>query len=215
MPGDRRFAPSSISAARGSVWVTTARGWIAHIDARSGRVTAIVRAPFDVTGEVVAGPRWAWIAESVLGVGRVNATMPHVRVRPIRSRRDGRIAVDQLAVGDGRVWIYGEVAVHRSRASGVSSVLTNQARLITLDQRNGRPTHQLQFPAGPYSIAFGNDALFAADFRSGHLFRIDAMYRVHALRSVRGPGTLVAVTPRAIWATTRAGVLRRIAVPPS
>ena len=152
-----------------------------------------------------------WIAESGLGVGLVRASSPGVQVRAIRSGRDDRVAVDQVAVGGGRVWLYGEVAV--PAANGVNLVLTNRACVIALDERDGRLVHQQQFPAGPYGIAFGNDALFAADFRSGRLYRIDARsYRVRALPPVRGPGSLIAVTPGALWATTKPGVLQRIAV---
>ena len=209
--GDRRFLPSSISAGNGSVWVTTARGWVARIDARSGRVDEMLRAPFDVTGNAVTGPHGTWIAESGLGIGFVRATSSRVRVRAIRSGRDGRVAVDQLAVGGGRVWLYGEVVIRAN--NGVNYVSTDRARLITLDERDGRVIHDQPFPDGPYTIAYGNQALFAANFRTGRLYRMDATYRVHALRLLGGPGTLIAVTPGALWATTKPGVLQRIAVP--
>ena len=209
-PGDRQFVPASISAVDDAVWVATARGWLAQIDPRTGRVAAMIRVPFDATGDVVAGAHVTWIAESVLGVGLVHTNPLRVQVKAIRTGRGRRVAVDQLAVGDGRVWLYGEVSAPAQ--NGVNLVLTDSARVITLDERTGRLLRQLRFPGGPFGVAFGDHALFAADFRSGHLYRIDARYRVRALPSVHGPGTLVAATSGAIWATTRTRVLRRIAV---
>jgi hypothetical protein len=211
-PGDRRFLPSSMSAGRGVVWVGTARGWLAQIDARSGRVLSMVRAPFDATGRIVVGPHGLWVAESVLGVGFVPRSSARLTVRVVPSGRRRRVAVDELAVGDGRVWIYGVIAEPAGSAPG-GFVLTNSAELATLDESSGRITHRMRFRTGPYQIVYGNGALFAADFRSGQLYRIDPSYGVQSLRPVRGPGTLVAVTPGAIWATTASGTLRRLSVP--
>ncbi|MGI8715368.1 MAG: hypothetical protein ACR2NR_19745 [Solirubrobacteraceae bacterium] len=206
----RRFLPSNISAGRAAVWVASARGWLAQIAPRSGRVVSLVRAPFDATGHVVVGAHGTWVAESSLGVGVVRPGDSHLKLLAIKAR-SGQVAVDQLALGGGLVWAYGEIAASASRNGG--GVLTNTARLITLDPRTGRIIHQLRFPAGPYEIAYGSGGLFAANFQTGRLFRIDTRYTVHALRPVRGPGTLIAVTPGAIWATTKSGVMRRIAVP--
>ncbi len=209
-PDGRRFLPSDISAGRGAVWVASARGWLAEINARSGRVVSLVRAPFDATGHVVVGAHGTWVAESSLGVGVVRPGDSRLKLLAIKTG-SGQVAADQLALGGGLVWAYGEIAASASRNGG--GVLTNTARLITLDQRTGRIVHQLRFPAGPYEIAYGSGGLFAANSRTGRLFRIDTRYRVHALRPVRGPGTLIAVTPGTIWATTKSGVVRRIAVP--
>jgi streptogramin lyase len=209
-PGDHRFLPSSIGVGAGAVWVATARGWLARIDPRSGHVVSMVRAPLDATGQVVVGRHAAWVAESSLGVGVVRSASRRLKLLWIRSGTAGAVAVDQVALGGGRVWAYGDVAAGASRSGG--GVATNQARIVILAQRTGKISRQLRFPAGPYQIAYGNGALFAANYRTGQLFRIDASYRVEPLQRVHGPGTLIAVTPGAIWATTASRTLRRIDV---
>ncbi len=184
-----------------------------HGDARIKQpvvVVSLVRAPFDATGQVVVGEHGTWVAESSLGVGVVRPGDPRLKLLAIKAGT-GQVAVDQLALGGGLVWAYGEIAAGASRNGG--GMLTDTARLVTLDLRTGRIVHQLRFPAGPYGIAYGSDGLFAANFRTGRLFRIEASYRVHALGPVQGPGTLIAVTPGTIWATTKSGVVRRVAVP--
>jgi sugar lactone lactonase YvrE len=209
---DRRFLPSSMTAGAGTVWVATARGWLAKIDARSGRLASMIRAPFDATGRSVVGPHGLWVAESVLGVGHVPDAAARLRVTAIRAGRHNRIAVDELAVGHGRVWLYGLVSRPANPAAG-GYVLTERAELVALDEATARIAHELQFPAGPYQIAYGSGNLFAADFATGQLYRVDSRYELHRMRPVHGPGTLIAITPGAIWATTTTGTLRRITVP--
>ena len=109
-PGDRRFLPSSIAAGAGGVWVTTAHGWLARIDPRSGQVVSLVRAPFDATGQVVVGRHVAWVAEDSLGVGVVRSPSRRMKLLWIRSGSAGAVVVDQVALGGGRVWAYGEIA---------------------------------------------------------------------------------------------------------
>jgi len=208
--GDRQFLPVNISAGQGSVWVSTARGWLAQIDSSSSRLVRIVRAPGDVTGQVIIGSDATWVAESSLGVGVVRPGSHRLKLLWIKSGSVGAVAVDQIARGGGRVWAYGEIAAGATRNGGGMS--TNMARVVVVDQRTGRVIRQLPLPNGPYEIAYGSGDLFAANYRTGRLFRIDANYRVHALQSVRG-AMLIAVTPGAIWATTKSGLVRRIAIP--
>lgn len=191
--------------------MSSGRGWLAHIDASSGAIVSMISAPGDATGEIVVGPHSTWVAESSLGVGVVRVHSRHLRLLSISAGALNVVAVDKLAVGGGLVWAYGVIAAGGGPGGG--GTLTSAARVVSLDERTGRITHILRFPAGPYGIAYGNGALFAADFKSGRLFRVGPNYRVHFLRRVRGPGTLVAVTPGAVWATTRSGTLRRITVP--
>jgi hypothetical protein len=209
--GDRRFMPVDISAGDGSVWVSTARGWLAQIDPSSSRVVRMVRAPGDATGRVVVGSGSTWVADSSLGVGVVRAGSRRLKLLWIKSGPAGAVAVDQLAVGGGRVWAYGEIAAGASPKGG--GVLTKTARLVTLDPRTGRIIHQQPFPAGAYGIAYGNGALFVAGYQNGQLFRVDAEYRIRPLPPVRGHGILITVTPGAIWVTTKSGLLLRIAIP--
>jgi len=170
----------------------------------------MVHAPFDATGQIVIGAHATWVAESSLGVGVVRPGDSRLKLLPIKAG-GGQIAVDQLAVGGGLVWAYGEIATGASRTGG--GVATNAARVAALDERTGKIIHQLRLSAGPYAIAYGDGALFAADYQNGHLFRIDPGYRIHPLHQLRRPANLITVAPGAIWATTKSGVLRRIAVP--
>jgi hypothetical protein len=218
-PGDRRFLPSSITAEPGTVWVATARGWIASIDAHSAKVVSLVRAPGDTTGSIVADPSGVWVAESVLGVGVVPTGGDQLALHPIVVGRHGRIAVDAVSLGSGRVWASGVVSEPIPFTPGASNPspggfgLTNAAAVVILDERTGKTLREVRLPARPYQIASDDGGLIAADLARGRLIHIDQHGAVHQLRHARpGPGTLVAITPGVIWATTKSGSLRRIAL---
>ncbi len=207
--GDRRFLPDSISVGRASVWVATARGWLADVDPRSGRVVSMTLAPADVTGDVAAGRDAVWVAESSLGVGVLRSPARRLTLRWLRDGNRAAVAAGQVVLGGGRVWISGEVAAGASQAGG--GVLTGQVRLVVLDQQTGRIVHRVTLRSDPYQVAYGSGHLFLADARSGELSRVDTRYGIERLASLRGPGALIAVTPGAVWASTPSGALQRIA----
>jgi hypothetical protein len=74
----------------------------------------MVRAAFDATGRVLVGPHAVWVAESVLVLGRVRPPGARLEVHGVWIGRRNRVAVDELAVGGGRVWIYGDIAAPAS-----------------------------------------------------------------------------------------------------
>jgi hypothetical protein len=111
------------------------------------------------------------------------------------------------------VWLYGVLARSAPRQDG-STVLTSQSIIAALDPVTGKLVQKLALSAGPYEIAYGDNSLFAANFSTGQVLMIDRRFRLHQLQRVHGPGTLVAATSGAVWATTADGVLRRIKVAP-
>jgi hypothetical protein len=86
--------------------------------------------------------------------------------------------------------------------------------ITALDPTTGHVEHQLQITGAGDTIAYGNGALYVADFNRGLLFRVNAAdYRVDTLRSERGRAWLLGTTPGALWAATPSGKLLRITVP--
>jgi len=178
----------------------------------------MVKAPADTTGRVVVGQRGAWVAESVLGVGRIAPATRHLQTHAISIGSQDRLAVDEIAVGAGKVWLEGAV----TRPSGLSPsapqspggfVVTKRAAVVVLDERTGRRLGNVPLPARDYEVALGSNGLILADFREGRVFNVDASGVVRGLKRLRhGSGTLVAVTPGAIWVTTASGMLRRISL---
>ncbi|MDQ6729197.1 MAG: hypothetical protein M3022_02525 [Actinomycetota bacterium] len=206
---DRRFLPSSIGIANGAVWVATARGWLAEIAATTGRLEAMLPAPPDVTGQVMAGSSGTWVAESTLGLGLIRPRSHRLELRSITDAYSRPLAIDQFAIGGGRLWSYGMT----THATGAGAVLTNSAMLTVPDERTGKIIRQIAVPAGRYDLAYGHGAVFLANSRNGRLIRINRDYTIRHLRSIRPPGRLLTIAAGAIWTATEAGHLHRTALP--
>lgn len=207
--GDRRFLPYSISIANGTVWVATARGWLAEIVGATGRLVAMFPAPHESTGQVAAGARGTWVAESTRGLGLIRRRADRLKLRSITNGRNRPLAIDQVAIGGGRLWSYGIT----TRASSTGTVLGSAAVLTAVDERTGTITRQLPVPAGPYDLVYGDGALFLANAHNGRLLRVNRDYTTHQLHPIRPAGRLLTVTRGALWTATKAGALQRRALP--
>jgi sugar lactone lactonase YvrE len=215
---DRRFLASTMTARRGTLWVGTARGWLARISEQSGRLVSLIRAPAETVGPIAAGSHGLWVAESEAGIGRVPNGSSLLTAHAIRVGAQDLATVDELAVGGNRVWIYGLLA-RPAPASPVEPpaatqrlTLTSTAVFATLSEATGRVIGEVTVPAGAYQLLYGAGTLIAADFHNGSIFRVTNRGTLIPLPPVHGAGKLVAVTANAIWATTSTGILRRIRV---
>lgn len=206
--GDRRFVPDSISVSGGLVWVATARGWLAAINARTSRLVAMTPAPLEVTGRALAGRSDTFVAESLLGVGVIPADGHRLWIRRI-SEAGQQVAVAQLAAGGGLVWIYGSVPNARYAPDGEQY----SGVIAAIDERTRRVVRTLRIAGADDSIVYGNGRLYVADFQAGLLFAIGPDFGVQRLRSVRGAEQLVAATPGALWAIAASGRLLQISLP--
>ncbi len=79
---DRRFLPENLSYAGGYVWASTARGWIAQIDARTGKLVHMVRTPSE-DNSTTTDRYGTWVAEDLDGVGLLAPHRARLRIRAI------------------------------------------------------------------------------------------------------------------------------------
>jgi hypothetical protein len=210
---DTRFLPVSIAAAKDAVWVSSGRGYVARIDPRTNRVTARIATPADASGNLVASSSEATVAASVFGVVHIDADSGAATTEVVSGPHDTRLAVDQLATAGGTVWAYGTLARKTTDDTGHTDwTLTDTQEVTALPATGGRRSRLLRLtPAGRWNIAYGDGQLWAANFRSGALRQLSERGRLsHTTLRVQGPGTLVAVTRHAVWATTPSGILRKI-----
>ncbi|MDQ6841331.1 MAG: hypothetical protein M3025_02765 [Actinomycetota bacterium] len=212
-PGDSAFLPSSMSAGGGSVWVSTARGRLAQIDARSGLLTRTIGAPAYATGELAADSRGVWVAEDVLGLGHVGRDGGQLHIHSFAAPYRHRVTANALAVGGGLVWILGGYAM-RTLAGGPNSwVSTSAATVTAVEQRTGSVRYQLRLRGAPYQALYADGALLVADLRSGRMLRIDRHFSIRSILIGHGLDALLLVRRGVIWATSARGGLRRVAIP--
>jgi hypothetical protein len=103
--GDRRFLPSGISFGAGMVWVSTARGQLAVISARTSRQVAMVPSPSEETHTTIAGHR-TWVAEDLAGIGIIAHEAHRLTIHRI-SQAGQPVDVVDVKSGGGRIWTFG------------------------------------------------------------------------------------------------------------
>ncbi len=82
---DRRFLLNQLSSSGGYAWASTARGWIAQIDERTGAVVRMVRSPSE-ENSTTTDRYGIWVAEDLGGVGLLRPHTSSLRVSPMMWR---------------------------------------------------------------------------------------------------------------------------------
>ncbi len=197
-PGDRRFLPSGMSFAAGTVWVTTARGWTAAIDPRSATLDRMIRSSSQATSVTTSGGL-TWVADELSGVGTFTAHSTHVARHQI-TWAGLPLSIETVAHGAGLIWALG------SRTDG--HALTTGAVVTAIKPKSGL-TRQWPVPGGATMIVTNRGA-YVAPLNGGQIEHLTATHRVQTIRAPEFR-KLTTATPHALWATTRDGNLLRIA----
>jgi hypothetical protein len=106
-PDAFEFLPNAIAAGEGSVWVSTARGYVAKIDPKDLAVDRTFKTPYSPGGVAVGGGS-VWLSAGLFGVARIDATTDRLEdARPIEDAEGRRLSTDYLVVVDGSLWVRG------------------------------------------------------------------------------------------------------------
>lgn len=138
--GDDAFLPFDVVVGENAVWVSSGRGALARVDLGVGRLEAMVRLPGKATGELAASRRGVWVAESLLGIYRIDPATNRVSARIKIGPRTRRFAVDRPVVGGGWVLAIGS----RTR----NDVLTDERGFARIDPTRNRLRSITPLPSG-------------------------------------------------------------------
>lgn len=213
--GSTRFLPFSIATTPGAVWVSTARGWVARIDPATNHVAAMIRTPKAMTGDLTGGPTGPWIALGIAGVGRIDPQSNQASIRAITGPHSEKFEVNQLVEGGGLLWAEGVWSKPRIATTGHRDyVSTDHVAIVGLDPSSLTIERTVRLPTGPWRIAYGDDALWAANHDTGAIRRISPTATSTSTdRKVNAHGlTLAAVTTHGLWMTQHGGTLRKITI---
>jgi hypothetical protein len=199
--GDRQFRPSGITFGAGQVWVSMALGWIAGINAHTGRVGRMSFSSSEATSATTAAGL-TWVADELAGVGTFAPASHHVAIHRIDWARQP-VDIATVARGAGRIWALGEVSVPTATNFNTLDIVT------TIDPRTGRVLRQWRAP-GADSIVFANGTPYVGELGRAQVIRFTGLRTPQILHLPRRVTALTAATPNALWATTRNGQLLRI-----
>jgi YVTN family beta-propeller protein len=180
-------SPSVIAAApdADSVWVAgrtgSGGGLVARIDARTNRVNPTFSVPHAPSGlAVTTDGRTVWVVTPEDRTLRSFDTRTGDPGRPVKLGR----APDQVAVGEGAVWV---------TSSGSDTVLR-------VDPAAAR-SKEIRVGNGPSGIAYGADRVWVANSRDGTVSAIDPRTREVATRRLgfRPAAVAVVAEQRAVW----------------
>lgn len=204
-PHDRRFLPQSLGVSGAHLWVSTARGWLAQIDSRTGKLTRMVRTPSE-DNVTTTDPYGTWVAEDLDGIGLIGPDRAHVSVHPILH---AGLPLDVTGVlsGAGRVWALA------TTNTGVSAPTT---MVLGIDPRTGRVLRRVPVPEADGAVVV-DGAIYVGGLDRGHIYRVDGNGRLQTFDTQRRSATLMASSPGLLWAATSTspGLLLSLRLPPA
>jgi YVTN family beta-propeller protein len=180
-------SPVAIAAAPDAdvVWVAgrtrSGGGLLARIDARTNRAARAVQLPHPPTGlAVTADGGTVWVVTTRDRTVRSFDTRTGDPGKPVKLR----LAPDQVALGDGAVWV--------TSSSSDTVLRINPATSKAKEIRVGN---------GPSGIAFGADRVWVANSKDGTVSVIDPQTNLVATRRLgfRPAAVAVVAEQRAVW----------------
>jgi hypothetical protein len=208
---DRQFLPENLSYAHGYVWASTARGWLAQIDARTGRLVRMVRSPSEETS-TTTDRHGTWVAEGLGGVGRLTPGAKRLTTQTIMQAGLPLDVYDVL--GGGRVvWALAATDTLNSQINGSAKTI-----VVRISPRTGRVLGRTLAPTSDSGAVVSGGALYLAALAQGHIYRVSQSGVLRTFSTSRHPAWLAASSPGALWAATTAtpgqrGRLLRITLP--
>jgi hypothetical protein len=161
VPGDRAFLPENVAVAERAVWVSTARGVLVKLDLSLRHLVASVRLPFDVVGGIAVDNGNVWVAESLLGLERIDTGTGRI----VSRIRVGGLSVDEAIATAGHVFAVGGIVSGRERTGG--------AAVAAVDPQRNRVAAVTRFRAGPLVVTAGRGTLWAGRMNGDSIVRLD------------------------------------------
>lgn len=114
-PDALSYLPNSIVVGEGSVWVGTARGYVAQIDPTKVEVKRMIALPYPLAGMAVAGG-YVWLSAELFGLGKIDPKSGQLSPpQPIEGSDGYQLSTDYLTVADESLWVRGGWApAHRT-----------------------------------------------------------------------------------------------------
>jgi hypothetical protein len=177
-PGsDWEFLPTHVDASEEGVWVSTARGAVAHIDPATNRVVDVVPLPPEGPGGVAIGREAVWIDNSLGGLLRVDPEDHHVEeVRSIDDEVGRRLFLGTPVARGGTLWLVGNWARPVEELGETYYEATDRQALVEIDERTGEVASILGLPKeATWASLLDDDEIWLVEGDGASLRRLDPL----------------------------------------
>jgi streptogramin lyase len=150
-PGsDWKFLPTHVAANEDGVWVSTARGAVAHIDPATNSVVDVVPLPPETLGGVVIGRDAVWLDNSGGGVIRVDPESHHAEeMGSINDEAGFRLSVGIGLARDGNLWALGTWGRPVEELGEKYYEATDREALVSIEESTGDVSMIIDLPKQP------------------------------------------------------------------
>jgi Tol biopolymer transport system component len=149
-PGsDWMFLPTHVDASEHGVWVSTARGAVAHIDPATSRVVDVIPLPPETLGGVAIGRVGIWLDNGLGGVIRVDPETHQVEEEGSIDEVGRRLDVGTPVARGDSVWMVGMWARPVEELGETSYEGTNRQALVGIEESTGEVAMIIDLPRQP------------------------------------------------------------------
>jgi streptogramin lyase len=150
-PGsDWEYLPFDVDANEEGVWVSTARGAVAHIDPATNRVVGVVPLPPEGPGGVAIGREAVWIENSLGGLFRVDPETHRVEEEGSIDDENGRrLFLGTPIARDGTLWAVGAWGRPVEEFGEKSYEATDRQALVSIVESTGEVSRIIDLPKQP------------------------------------------------------------------
>ncbi|MCD6020372.1 MAG: tolB [Actinomycetia bacterium] len=147
-PGsDWKFLPTHVDANEGGVWVSTARGAVAHIDPASNTVVDVVPLPPESLGGVAIGREGIWLDNGLGGVIKVDPeTHQAEQEGSIDDEAGRRLSMGTPIARGGSLWLVGNWARPVEEFGEEFYEATDRQALVRIEESTGEVSMILDLP---------------------------------------------------------------------
>lgn len=150
-PGsDWKFLPTHVDANDDGVWVSTARGAVAHIDPATNGVVEVIPLPPETLGGVAIGRDGIWLDNGLGGVIRVDPETHQVEeMGSINDDSGRRLSVGTSITRDGTLWAVGNWARPIQEFGVEAYQATSRQALVSIEESTGEVATMVDLPKRP------------------------------------------------------------------
>jgi streptogramin lyase len=212
-PGAFEFLPFAAVAGAGSVWVATARGYVAEVDPQTNEVVRRIETAAPANDLAVAGES-VWVTAQLDGVVRIAASGVVSAPAPIEDSSGLRLSVSELFEADGSLWAGGAWSQAIGKDPEAGYVVTGEKGVVELDPQTGEIRHVATVPMQLSVTAVSGSRVWLADSPSREIYELDSTgTKTMLVARLSAEGTIIGSVGNSVWLAEPDRVIAKYELP--